>query len=358
MFNSFGYHLKLTSFGESHGTAIGGILDGVPAGLKIDLDLIKKDLERRRPGQSDIVSPRNEDDEVEFLSGIFGGISLGTPIGFIIRNKNQKSSDYDKLKDVFRPSHADFTYYAKYGIRDYRGGGRSSAREMAVRVVAGAIAKQILYLYNIRLQAYLRSIGHVYNNLLPEQIEIPHSENELRFPDESKFKEAKEYLLKIKNEKDSVGAMIECQIKNIPVGLGEPLFGKFHAQLAFAMMSINAAKTFEIGAGYHSVFSLGSSMNDVFIKDEKGDIKTKTNHSGGVQGGITNGMPIIFRVGFKPASSIGKEQKTLNSRKEEVNIKVEGRHDPCVAIRAVPVVEAMAALVTADFLLISRMNKL
>jgi chorismate synthase len=358
VFNSFGFHLRLTTFGESHGPAIGGILDGVPAGLKIDFELIKKDLERRRPGHSEFVSPRNEEDQVEFFSGIFEGISTGTPIGFIIRNNNQKSSDYDKLKNVFRPSHADYTYNAKYGIRDHRGGGRSSAREMAVRVAAGAVAKQILIHNNIRLQAYIRSIGAIYNSLMPENIQIPHEENELRCPDGNACLQMKNYLLKLKEEKESVGAMIECQIKNLPAGLGEPLFAKFHAQLAFAMMSINAAKTFEIGAGYGSVFSVGSAMNDVFIKDEKNEIKTLTNHSGGVQGGITNGMPVVFRVGFKPASSIGKEQKTLNSEKEEISIKVEGRHDPCVAIRAVPVVEAMAALVTADFLLISRMNKL
>jgi chorismate synthase len=358
VFNCFGFHLRLTTFGESHGSAIGGILDGVPAGLKINFELIKKDLERRRPGQSEFVTPRNEKDEAEFLSGIVDGISTGTPIGFIIWNKNQKSSDYEKLKNVFRPSHADYTYHAKYGIRDHRGGGRSSAREMAIRVVAGAIAKQILLHYNIQLQAYIRSIGSIKNTLVPQNIPIPHEENELRCPDSIAYPKMKDYLLKLKEEKDSTGAMIECQIKNIPAGLGEPLFAKFHAQLANAMMSINAAKTFEIGAGIDSVYSVGSAINDVFIKDEKNEIKTLTNHSGGVQGGITNGMPVVFRVGFKPASSIGKEQKTLNSDKEEINIKVEGRHDPCVAIRAVPVVEAMAALVTADFLLISRMNKL
>lgn len=358
MFNSFGFHLRLTTFGESHGSAIGGILDGVPAGLKIDFDLVKKDLERRRPGQSEFVTPRSEEDEAEFFSGIFEGISTGTPIGFIIKNKNQKSSDYDKLKNFFRPSHADYTYHAKYGIRDHRGGGRSSAREMAVRVAAGAIAKQVLFQHNIQMQAYIRSIGSIYNTLMPDCIPIPHEENDLRCPDPKACALMKDYLLKLKEEKDSVGAMIECQILNLPAGLGEPLFAKFHAQLAYAMMSINAAKTFEIGAGYGFVFSLGSVMNDVFIRNEKNEIKTQTNYSGGVQGGITNGMPVIFRVGFKPASSIGKEQKTLNSEMEEISIKVEGRHDPCVAIRAVPVVEAMAALVTADFLLISRMNKL
>ncbi|MCX8080710.1 MAG: chorismate synthase [Bacteroidia bacterium] len=358
MFNSFGNYLRLTTFGESHGPAIGGILDGVPAGLKINFDSIRKDLQRRKPGQSNFVTPRTEEDEPEFLSGIFEGQTTGAPIGFIIRNTNQKSSDYDSLKNIFRPSHADYTYHAKFGIRDHRGGGRSSAREMAVRVTAGAIAKQILARENIILQAYLRNIGHIHNTLMPWSIPIPHEENELRFPDHQTLPAVKEFLNKLMEEKDSVGAMIECQIHGLPAGLGEPLYAKFHAQLAFAILSINASKTFEIGAGYGAVSSRGSQMNDAFTTNENNEIRTMTNFSGGVQGGITNGMPVVFRVGFKPTSSIGKEQQTVDKEGNPQTIRIEGRHDPCVAIRAVPVVEAMAALVCADFLLIQRMRKL
>jgi len=357
MFNSFGFHLRLTTFGESHGEAIGGILDGLPAGLEINTEEIQKELNRRKPGFSELVTPRKEEDIPEIFSGIFEGKTTGAPVGFIIRNKDVRSKDYHPIKNIFRPSHADYTWKMKYGIRDYRGGGRSSAREMAVRIVAGSIAKQFLSQHNIRIQAYIRQIGLYKTTIPPEQIRIPHPENEIRCPDTEASEKMKNFLKDCLSRKDSAGGIVECQIHGLPVGLGEPVYGKFSAVLATSVFSINAVKGFEIGSGFSCVTMPGSEHNDVFDIDSSGNIITHTNHSGGIQGGMTNGMPVIFRVAFKPTSSIGKKQRTLDECGQPTEIEIQGRHDPCVAIRAVPVVEAMAALVCADMLLISRMNK-
>ncbi len=354
--NSFGHIFKLTSFGESHGIAIGGIIDGCPAGLEINQEFIQNELNRRKPGQSDISSPRKEDDKVEFLSGIFEGRSLGTPIAFMIKNSDQKSADYFKLKDVYRPSHADFVYEKKYGIRDHRGGGRSSARETIARVVAGAIAKLFLMQYGIQINAFVKQIGPI--QLIGEHtaFDIKMAEsNIVRCPDKDIAQQMIAHIEKLRDEGDTCGGIIQCVIENTPVGLGEPVFDKLHAELGKAMLSINAVKGFEIGNGFESVIYKGSQLNDEF-EQKDGKVTTRTNHSGGIQGGISNGMPIYFNVAFKPVASIKKQQTTITKEGEKTQIQIEGRHDPCVVPRAVPIVESMAAIVIMDHFLLQKTN--
>ncbi len=355
--NSFGKLFTVSTFGESHGEALGGVIDGCPAGLTIDLDFIQSELDRRKPGQSHIVTQRKEGDRVEFLSGIFEGKTTGTSIGFIIRNENQKSKDYDHNVDVYRPSHADYTYDAKYGHRDYRGGGRSSARETACRVVAGAIAKLILKEYGIVINAYTSQVGDIkllknYHDLDFSKIES----NIVRCPDELIAETMIQKIEQVRKAGDSIGGQIACVVKNVPVGLGEPVFDKLHADLGKAMLSINAVKGFEYGSGFAGTKMLGSEHNDVFKAGDK--ITTATNHSGGIQGGISNGEDIYLNVAFKPVATIMQNQETVNAKGEAAEIHGKGRHDPCVLPRAVPIVEAMAALVLVDHLLRSRSNKL
>ncbi|MCH2489081.1 MAG: chorismate synthase [Flavobacteriales bacterium] len=351
--NSFGKIFNLTTFGESHGEAIGGIIDGCPAGLQLDLEAIEAEMQRRKPGQSAIVTQRKEPDTVQFLSGIFEGITTGTPIGFIIKNTNQKSKDYSHIKDSYRPSHADYTYDKKYGIRDYRGGGRSSARETACRVVAGAIAKQLLQ--NIKITAYVSAVGELqldkhYSELSFSEIE----KNPVRCPDPEMATQMESFIRSIRKEGDTVGGIVSCVIQNMPVGLGEPVFDKLHAELGKAMLSINAVKGFEFGSGFSGVKLKGSEHNDLFNTDGS----TKTNFSGGVQGGISNGEDVYFNVAFKPVATIMQEQQTINKEGETVAMQGKGRHDPCVVPRAVPIVEAMAALVIADFWLRNKHSKI
>jgi chorismate synthase len=351
--NSFGNLFKLTTFGESHGTAIGGIIDGCPAGLELDLNAIQRELNRRKPGQSEIVTQRKEPDTVAFLSGIFEGKTTGTPIGFTIENANQKSKDYSHIKDVYRPSHADFTYDKKYGNRDYRGGGRSSARETACRVVAGAIAKQLLK--NIKIHAFTSSVGKIYIDKPYQDLDFSKIENNaVRCPDEVIAKKMISRIKEIKKQGDTIGGTVTCVLQNVPVGLGEPVFDKLHAELGKAMLSINAVKGFEYGSGFCGVQMKGSEHNDLFNEDGS----TKTNLSGGIQGGISNGMDIYFRVAFKPVATIMQKQNTLDKQGNIVEMQGRGRHDPCVVPRAVPIVEAMAALVIADYYLINKTTKL
>jgi chorismate synthase len=350
--NKFGNVFSLTTFGESHGLAIGGIIDGCPAGVKINQTIIQQDLDRRKPGQSKIVSQRKENDIVEIFSGIFEGKSTGTPIGFIIKNKDQRSKDYSHIKDSYRPSHADFVYDEKYGFRDYRGGGRSSARETAIRVVGGTIAKQ--FLKDIKVQAYVSRVGDITVDKHYSELDLGKTENNIvRCPDLATAKKMEELIKSIRKEGDTVGGIITCVIKNVPIGLGEPVFDKLHAELGKAMLSINAVKGFEYGSGFESSKFKGSNHNDIFRKDGS----TATNYSGGIQGGISNGMDIYFNVAFKPVATVMKKQKTINKDGEEVVLISKGRHDPCVLPRAVPIVESMAALVIADYFLIKRTNK-
>jgi len=356
--NTFGNILKLTTFGESHGVAIGGVIDGCPSGLKIDFDFIQQQLDRRKPGQSKITTQRKESDTVEFLSGIFEGVTTGTPIGFIIKNENQKSNDYEHIKDQFRPSHADFTYFEKYGIRDYRGGGRSSARETASRVVGGAIAQLILKSYGISINAYVSQVGEIislqhYNQL---NLETTYS-NPVRCADENLVDAMFNYIDKIRKEGDTIGGVVSCVIKQVPTGLGNPVFNRLEADLSKAMLSINATKGFEFGSGFSGVTQRGSVHNDIFFV-ENGKVRTKTNNSGGIQGGISNGEDIFFRVAFKPVATIMQKQKTIDENYNEVELIGKGRHDPCVLPRAVAIVESMAALVIADHILINRTIKL
>lgn len=358
MSNTFGNIFRLTSFGESHGKGIGGVIDGFPAGIKIDFDYIQTELNRRKPGQSLLTTARQEDDKVEFLSGIFEGISTGTPIGFIVWNENQRSGDYDSMKEVYRPSHADFTYQQKYGIRDYRGGGRTSARETISRVVAGALAKLALDQIGIKVYAYTSQVGNIklgkdYTSYNLNDIE----KNAVRCPDLLKAKEMEALILKIKEEGDTIGGTITGVIKGCPIGLGEPVFGKLHAALANAMLSINAAKGFEYGSGFDGVEQRGSEQNDVFIADH-GYITTQTNHSGGIQGGISNGQDIYFHVAFKPIATLLREQQTVDIEGKETVLAAKGRHDPCVLPRAVPIVEAMAAITLLDYYLLAKTNRL
>ena len=351
--NTFGRLFTLTSFGESHGKAIGGVIDGCPAGVPLDLEKIQAELDRRRPGQSKIVTQRKEPDTVEFYSGIFEGKTTGTPIGFAIHNTNQKSKDYSHIKDSYRPSHADYVYDKKYGIRDYRGGGRSSARETAARVVAGSVAKQ--FLNNIEIQAFVSSVGNL-------KLEDPHlisdfsniESNPVRCPDIDMANQMEAYIKQIRKEGDTVGGMVTCVVKNVPVGLGEPVFDKLHADLGKAMLSINAVKGFEYGSGFEGASWKGSQHNDLFNEDGT----TKTNYSGGIQGGISNGMDIYFNVAFKPVATIMQNQETIDASGNTVVMEGKGRHDPCVVPRAVPIVEAMTALVLADHALLSKTNKI
>lgn len=356
--NSFGQQFRITTFGESHGEAIGVVIDSCPAGLKIDAAFIQSELNRRRPGQSKITTQRNEPDEFKIVSGVFENVTTGTPITFIIPNLDQKSTDYDHLKDVYRPSHADFTYETKYGVRDYRGSGRASARETVARVAAGAVAKLLLAHHEIKINAFVSQVGNVKLEKSYAGLNLDDAENNLvRCPDEETAQRMIELIEQVKNEGDTVGGIISCVIANCPVGLGEPVFDKLHADLSKAMMSINAVKGFEIGSGFEGSALRGSEMNDVF-KTEKGKTVTATNHSGGIQGGISNGMDIFFRVAFKPVSTLMKDQKTIDKSGNEVELKGKGRHDACVVPRAVPIVEAMAALVIADHLLRNRSSKI
>lgn len=347
--NSFGKLFKLTTFGESHGRAIGGIIDGCPAGIQLDFEAIQLEMNRRKPGQSKIVTQRKEPDEVEFYSGIFEGTTTGTPIGFLIHNTNQKSKDYSHIKDVYRPSHADYTYDQKYGVRDYRGGGRSSARETASRVVAGAIAKQ--FLSQIEINAFTSSVGEIFIDKPYQDLDFSKIEsNAIRCPDEATAEKMIAKVTEIKKQGDTIGGTITCVIKNVATGLGEPVFDKLHAELGKAMLSINAVKGFEYGSGFCGARMKGSDHNDKFNEDGT----TQTNLSGGVQGGISNGMDIYFRVAFKPVATTLQKQETINSKGETVEMQGKGRHDPCVVPRAVPIVEAMAALVIADYILLRR----
>ena len=350
--NTYGNIYKLTTFGESHGAAIGGVIDGCPPGISLDFDAIQKELTRRKPGQSAIVTQRKEDDEVQFLSGIFEGKTTGTPIGFIIPNTNQKSSDYSHIKDVYRPSHADYVYEQKYGIRDYRGGGRSSARETASRVVAGAIAKQILP--DIKINAFVSSVGDIFIDKPYQALDFSLIENNpVRCPDEATASKMEEYIRQIRKEGDTVGGTITCVIQNVPIGLGEPVFDKLHAELGKAMLSINAVKGFEYGSGFCGAKMKGSEHNDAFNPDGT----TKSNLSGGIQGGISNGMDIYFRVAFKPVATLIQEYDALDNTGNIVKMQGKGRHDPCVVPRAVPIVESMAAMVITDFYFLSNMFK-
>ena len=351
--NSFGNIFKLSTFGESHGKALGGVIDGCPAGVELDFDTINKELNRRRPGQSEIVTQRKEDDSVEFLSGIFEGKTTGTPIGFIIVNKDQKSKDYSHIQNSYRPSHADFVYDKKYGFRDYRGGGRSSARETVVRVVGGSIAKMLLK--DVKIYAFVSSVGEITYDYQNSKIDFDKIEDSIvRCPDEKKSDEMINLIKSIKKKGDTVGGVISCIISGVPVGLGEPVFNKLHAELGKAMLSINAVKGFEFGSGFKGSSMKGSEHNDSF----KGDGTTKTNRSGGIQGGISNGMDIYFNVAFKPVSTIMRDQDSIDSDGNEVKVKGKGRHDPCVVPRAVPIVEAMSALVLADYHLLNRLSKI
>lgn len=355
--NTFGNIFRLTSFGESHGAAIGGVIDGCPAEIAVDMDFIQQELNRRRPGQSNITTPRKEADEVEFLSGIYDGKTTGASIGFVIRNANQHSSDYDNLKDIYRPSHADYTYAQKYGIRDHRGGGRSSARETIARCVAGAIAKLALKQLNIDIIAYTSQVGSIV-------LDKPYTDYDLsliestavRCPDMQKANEMIELIKEVKAKGDTIGGIITCVIKGTPVGLGEPVFGKLHAALGNAMLGINAVKGFEYGDGF-DVDHRGSERNDVFYNNA-GRIDTRTNYSGGIQGGISNGQDIYFRVAFKPVATILMHQDTVDKSGTETNLKARGRHDACVLPRAVPIVEAMAAMTILDYYLLNKTVRL
>ena len=361
--NTFGKLFTLTTFGESHGVAVGGVVDGMPPGIPIDIDFIQHEMARRRPGQSRITTDRKELDQVELLSGVFEGKSTGTPIGFIVRNRNQQSKDYDSIADFFRPSHADYTYYNKYGIRDYRGGGRASARITLSRVVAGALAKLVLKQKGISITAYTSQVGNITLDKDYQKYDFSLIEtNPVRCPEPEKAKEMEALIAEMKHEGDTIGGVITCVIKGCPVGLGEPEFDKLHAQLGAAMLSINAAKGFEYGEGFASASYRGSQQNDVFIpssdKQQTHDIKTKTNHSGGIQGGISNGEDIYFRVAFKPVATLLMEQETVNKEGEATKIDVHGRHDPCVLPRAVPIVEAMAAMTILDALLVDNAKRI
>jgi chorismate synthase len=351
--NSFGRIFKLSTFGESHGAAIGGIIDGCPSGISLDFKAINAEMQRRKPGQSAIVTQRKEEDEVKFLSGIFEGKTTGTPIGFIIENTDQKSKDYSHIKDIYRPSHADYTYDKKYGIRDYRGGGRSSARETACRVVAGAIAKQLLK--DIKITAYVSSVGEM--ELKKNYSELDFSEiekNPVRCPNAEMALKMEDYIKSIRKEGDTIGGIVTCVIQNVPIGLGEPVFDKLHAELGKAMLSINAVKGFEYGSGFAGTEMKGSEHNDIF----EADGSTKTNYSGGIQGGISNGEDIYFKVAFKPVATIMQKQDTIDSKGNKAEAEGKGRHDPCVVPRAVPIVESMAALVLADFYLLNKISRL
>ena len=351
--NTFGKFFTLTTFGESHGAAIGGVVDGMPAGIEVDMDFIQSELNRRRPGQSKITTSRQEADQVELLSGVFEGKTTGCPIGFIVRNQNQHSQDYENLRTLFRPSHADFTYHYKYGARDHRGGGRSSARITISRVVGGALAKLVLRQLGISIQAYTSQVGDIALDRDYQRYDLNLTEtNSVRCPDPAKAEEMERLIEQVKGEGDTIGGVITCVIKGCPVGLGEPEFGKLHAQLGSAMLSINAVKGFEYGEGFNGVNQRGSEQNDIFVAHEPNEpnrpYSTLTNHSGGIQGGISNGQDIYFRVAFKPVATLLRSQETVDLEGNATTFTARGRHDPCVLPRAVPVVEAMAAMVILD----------
>jgi len=357
MRNSFGNVFTLTTFGESHGSAVGGVVDGMPAGIEVDLEFIQHELNRRRPGQSAITTSRQEPDQVELLSGVFEGRTTGCPIGFIVRNQNQHSSDYDELRTLFRPSHADYTYYYKYGMRDHRGGGRSSARITISRVVAGALAKLALRQLGISIEAYTSQVGNIALEHDYRHYDLSLAENNaVRCPDPEKAAEMEQLIQQVKAEGDTIGGIISCVVKGCPAGLGEPEFDKLHAQLAHAMLSINAVKGFEYGQGFAGVTQRGSEQNDIFISEEL-RVKPLTNNSGGIQGGISNGQDIYFRVAFKPVATLLREQQTVDVDGNATTFTAKGRHDPCVLPRAVPVVEAMAAITLLDHFLLSKMSK-
>ena len=356
--NTFGEIFRLTSFGESHGPAIGGVIDGMPAGISIDLSVVQHELDRRRPGQSALTTPRKESDRVEILSGLFEGKTTGTPIGFIIRNENQHSADYDNLRDVFRPSHADYTYYNKYGIRDHRGGGRASARETAARCVAGAFAKIALQTQGISVKAYTSQVGAIALPGTYKDYDLDATErNAVRCPDPATAEKMAALIKSVKAEGDTIGGIITGVITGVPVGVGEPAFGKLHAALGAAMLSINAAKGFDYGSGFAGVTQRGSEQNDLFVTDNEGHVHTLTNNSGGIQGGISNGEDIYFRVAFKPVATLLREQPTIDKDGNAATIKARGRHDACVLPRAVPVVESMAAMTLLDYLLLANLYK-
>jgi len=353
--NSFGNIFKITTFGESHGNALGVVIDGVLPNIEFDYQLVQSDLDKRKPGQSKITTERIEDNEFEVLSGLFEGKTTGAPLTIIVKNKNQQSADYDHLKDVFRPSHADYTYQQKYGIRDYRGGGRQSARETVARVMAGSVAKMILNNLGISIHAFVSQIHHIKLASPIAEIDFTQIETNLvRCPDADTANKMIALIEQVKAEGDSVGGIITCVCKGVPTGLGEPVFNKLHAELGKAMLSINACKGFEIGSGFESVLLKGSEHNDEFVFNHE-QVKTQTNHSGGIQGGISNGMDIVFKTAFKPVSTIKQKQQTINIENENIHFKAEGRHDPCVVPRAVPIVEAMAALVLVDYYLLQKM---
>ena len=359
MSNTTGTVFRVTTFGESHGKALGATIDGCPAGIEIDEQLIQKELDRRKPGQSRITTQRSEADQVEILSGVFEGKTTGTPIGLIIHNQDQRSKDYSHIADKYRPSHADYTYQEKYGVRDYRGGGRSSARETAARVAAGAIAKELLAKAGIKAYAYVSAVGDLelkkpYQELDLDQIDS----NIVRCPDAAMAERMIEYIDGVRKDRDTVGGVITGVIKGVPVGLGEPVFNKLHATLGAAMLGINAVKGFEYGSGFEGVRLRGSEHNDLFYTDDSGRVRTKTNFSGGIQGGISNGEDIYFRVAFKPVATIMQDQESIDSSGNAAVVSGKGRHDPCVVPRAVPIVEAMAALVLADFYLLRKTNRI
>ena len=356
--NSFGQIYRLTTFGESHGPALGGIIDGMPAGIEIDLESLQKAMQRRRPGQSDIVTSRKEDDSVTLLSGIFNGVTTGTPIGFTIANTNQHSADYSDIEHTFRPSHADFTYQCKYGLRDYRGGGRSSARETAARIVGGELAMQVLRKKGISITAYTSQVGNVAVDKQYTELDISQIEsNAVRCPDLDKAYEMETLIRQVKSEGDTIGGIITCVIKGCPIGLGEPIFGKLQARLADAMLSINAAKGFDYGMGFDGVALRGSEAIDIFFASG-GAISTSSNNSGGIQGGISNGQDIYFRVAFKPVATLRREVDTIDDSGKPTVLHAKGRHDPCVVPRAVPIVEAMAAMVILDCMLLDKTTHL
>ncbi len=357
MSNTFGKLFTLTTFGESHGAAVGGVIDGFPAGIDIDMAFIQEELNRRKPGQSRITTDRHEDDEVELLSGVFEGKSTGCPIGFIVRNKNQHSQDYENMRCLFRPSHADYTYYNKYGVRDYRGGGRSSARITISRCVGGALAKLALRPLGITIQAYTSQVGPIALDKDYRRYDLSLTEtNIVRCPDPEKALAMEKLIASVKAEGDTIGGTITCVIKGCPAGLGDPEFGKLHAQLGAAMLGINAVKGFEYGEGFDCILSRGSEQNDIFVPGNP--ISTATNHSGGIQGGISNGQDIYFRLAFKPVATILKTQQTVDIEGNETTIKAHGRHDPCVLPRAVPIVESMAAMVILDCFLSEKTTKM
>lgn len=357
--NTFGQIYRLTSFGESHGPAIGGVIDGMPAGVTIDLDAVQHELDRRRPGQSDIVTARRESDRVEILSGVYESRTLGTPIGFIVRNSDSHSDDYENLRHVYRPSHADYTYDIKYGLRDHRGGGRSSARETVARVVGGAFARQALAGLGVSIHAYTSAVGAVTLDVPLDHLDLSLTENNaVRCPDRATAAEMERLIKAVKAEGDTVGGIVTCVIDGVPAGLGEPVFGKLHARLAEAMMSINAAKGFDYGMGFDGAAMRGSEVNDIFEPTDDGRITTRSNHSGGIQGGISNGARITMRVTFKPVATLLREIETVDDEGRKTILKMRGRHDPCVVPRAVPIVEAMAAMTILDAVLLSRTVRL